>query len=100
MRKGSITVALLLGAAVLAIVGYNFYAVQSGACPCQEFWTPTMLVVAAALLLLAGLGIWLLFCRQPEAARCPHCNRSCRSDWTHCPDCGGALSVGTEENDR
>jgi len=97
MRRCSLTVAVLLGAAMLAIIGYNVYAVRIGACPCQEFWSPTMLVVAAALLLLAGLGVWLLFCRQPEASRCPRCHRNCRSDWNHCPDCGAALTVGTKE---
>lgn len=100
MRKCSVSVVLLLTAALLAIVGYNIYAVRSGACPCQEFWSPMMLIIAAALLLLAGLVIWLMFCRQPDVARCPHCRRSCRSEWKHCPDCGAALAHGAEENSR
>lgn len=83
---------LLLVTAVLAIVGYNYYAVRCGACSCDEFWTVSPLVAGGGLLLLAGLGFWLLWCRPAGDARhCPDCRRRCAADWQHCPDCGAAL---------
>jgi len=99
MRRGGM--AIVLGSALLAIVGYNLYAVRSGACPCQEFWTPTMLVAAAALLLLAGLGVWLLIRdEEDDARRCPRCARRCHSDWSHCPDCGVPVPSADKETSR
>lgn len=94
MHKSRILI-LLIGVSLLAIVGYNAYAVYSGACPCQEFWTPAMQLAAAALLLLIGIVVWLFLhvdTTVAEDEHCPQCRRPCRGDWQHCPDCGAPLS--------
>lgn len=92
---------LLLVTAVLAIVGYNFYAVRSGACPCQEFWSLPPLIAAGGLLLLAGLGFWLLRHRTDSNDHlCSGCRRRCAADWHYCPDCGATLAPADKEMHR